>query len=66
MGPFGPKSYRFVTSDLGHLHGLDPLFASLEVPAFLLTGLLLLNSLTGKEKIHFLLVLGDSSDKKGG
>lgn len=48
-----PQSYPFMTSDLRYLHGLDPMSASLLVPSFLLTGLLLLNPLTGKEKTHF-------------
>lgn len=63
-GLFGPQRYPFVTSDLEHLHGLDFVSDSPLVSSFLLTGLLLLNPLTGREKIHFLLLLGDSSDKR--
>lgn len=64
LGLFGPQRYPFVTSDLEHLHGLDFVSDSPLVSSFLLTGLLLLNPLTGREKIHFLLLLGDSSDKR--
>lgn len=63
-GLFDPQSYPFVTFDPIHLHDFRLVSASPLVPAFLLTGLLLLNPLTGKEKIHSLLHLGDNSDKR--